>query len=260
MPLTLAHPAAAVPLARPLGRWGVLPALVIGSIAPDLVYFLPVRITREQSHSVSGLFWWCLPAGVALFVLYQIVLRRPLRDLMPDEWQARLAAAPTAASAIGLVAVPISVLVGSVTHLLWDSFTHPEAPAVAAFPFLRWRLFTISDYPVCVFNVLQHTSTAVGILLLVRWIRAWVARTEPRPLRPMFPPATRWAIAGGIVAAASLAALVVGRRYLPAQVTLHGLQPFAWHLVTTGLGSIGAGIVLYSVAWHLLPGRASSGR
>ena len=35
MPFTFAHPAAVVPLLRPLGRYGVLSALVIGSIVPD---------------------------------------------------------------------------------------------------------------------------------------------------------------------------------------------------------------------------------
>ena len=83
----------------------------------------------------------------------------PLVERMPAPWGNPLA-------------VPFSVLVGSATHLVWDSFTHPGAPAVAAFPALRTRIVTISDYDVCVFNVLQHLSTALGIQSPRRWPRS----------------------------------------------------------------------------------------
>src|SRR5262249_42947948 len=150
-----------------------------------------------------------------------------------------------------LVAVPLSVLAGSVTHLAWDSFTHPEAPAGAAFPFLRVRLWTVSDYPVCVFNVLPHASTPLGIVLLVRSGLRWGARSAPRPGRPGISPRARAAIVCAIVAVATVAALVVARGFLPGYVTLETIQPCVWHLATTELGTIGAGIVLYSLAWHL---------
>jgi hypothetical protein len=54
VPFTLAHPAAAVPLLRPLGRRGLLSALVIGSMAPDLWYFVPFDVTRADSHSPAA--------------------------------------------------------------------------------------------------------------------------------------------------------------------------------------------------------------
>ena len=51
MPLTTAHPVAAIPLRRPLGRLGVLAGLVIGSITPDLPLFLPLPVGRNAAHS-----------------------------------------------------------------------------------------------------------------------------------------------------------------------------------------------------------------
>jgi hypothetical protein len=261
VPLTLAHPAAAVPLAKPLERWGVLAALITGSIAPDLVYFLPFPITRGMSHSLGGLFWFCLPAGTALYALFHSALKGPLCALMPAGMQARFLRflEPGAAHATRLLAIPVSVLAGAVSHLAWDSFTHPEAPAVAAFPILQFRLFTVSDYEVCVYNILQHLSTALGILLLVRWTARWYARAEVRPVRPALPGSARAWIVAGIVAGATVAALVDARPFLPARVTLHELQPFAWHAATTGLASIGAGILLYSVAFHAWRRRGGSG-
>jgi Domain of unknown function (DUF4184) len=64
MPFTFAHPAIAVPLLRPLGCYGVLSALVIGSLAPDLAYVLPLSVPRHKSHSLTGLLWFCLPVGL----------------------------------------------------------------------------------------------------------------------------------------------------------------------------------------------------
>lgn len=53
MPFTLAHPAAAVPLRRRLGRYGTLSLLLIGSMARDLAYFLPVGVSRAQSPALA---------------------------------------------------------------------------------------------------------------------------------------------------------------------------------------------------------------
>jgi hypothetical protein len=205
-----------------------------------------------MSHSLGGLFWFCLPAGTALYALFHSTLRRPLCALMPAAMQARLLPflERRPAHATRLLAIPVSVFAGAVTHHLWDSFTHPEAPAVAAFPVLQKRIVTVSDYDVCVFNVLQHLSTTLGILLLVRWTARWYANAEVRPIRPALPVSARWMIVAGIVAGAAIVALVVALPSFPAPVTLQDLQPFAWRAVTTGLASIGAGILLYSAAWH----------
>ena len=51
MPFTGSHPAAVLPLMR----WGLMPsALVIGSMVPDLPYFLPVP-DLGNTHSLIGL-------------------------------------------------------------------------------------------------------------------------------------------------------------------------------------------------------------
>lgn len=70
MPLTFAHPAAVLPTSRSLGRFGVLSALVIGSMAPDFVYFVPLGIHGSESHSIRGLIWFCVPSGMLVFFAY----------------------------------------------------------------------------------------------------------------------------------------------------------------------------------------------
>ena len=58
MPLTIAHPAAVIPLARHMKKYGIFSALIIGSLMHDLSYFRFLPITREQTHSLAGMFWF----------------------------------------------------------------------------------------------------------------------------------------------------------------------------------------------------------
>src|SRR5262250_1484731 len=82
MPFTLAHPAAVVPLARLLGKKVVFSALVIGSMTPDFAYPVP-GLTRGPSHSLSGLFWFCLPVGLASYLLFHLLVKRPRAAALP---------------------------------------------------------------------------------------------------------------------------------------------------------------------------------
>lgn len=173
MPYPIAHPAAVLPLVRPLGRYAVLPALVIGSIVPDLWYFVPLA-TRELSHSPEGLFVFSVPLGLILYWLFHVLLKEPLIALLPAAAAARLA--PLAAP--GLPAhrwrtVVLCLLAGAVTHLAWDSFTHEEGVIVEKFPAFEAQIFAIGSYPVRVYQLLQHASTLLGSAF-VCW-RAWRA-------------------------------------------------------------------------------------
>jgi hypothetical protein len=103
VPYPFAHPAAVLPLIRPMGRLGVPSALVIGSMVPDAWYLVP-GLARADSHSLAGLFWFCLPLGFFLYLL----------------WNGRQPRAP-------FPAVAASLLVGALTHFGWDSLAHSYA-------------------------------------------------------------------------------------------------------------------------------------
>lgn len=105
MPYPFAHPAAVLPLMRPMGRFGVPAALVIGSMVPDAWYLVPGMV-RADSHSLTGLFWFCLPVGFVLYLL----------------WKGSQPRAPAAA-------VACSILVGALTHIAWDAVAHSYAYA-----------------------------------------------------------------------------------------------------------------------------------
>ena len=80
MPYPFAHPAAILPLAGPMGRFAAPSALAIGSVAPDLWYLVP-GLARDDSHSLAGLFWFCLPAGALAYLAFHLLLKQPLLAL-----------------------------------------------------------------------------------------------------------------------------------------------------------------------------------
>jgi hypothetical protein len=108
VPFTTAHPAAAVSLHRPLGRFRVLSTLILGSMTPDFV---------------------C---------------------------------------------------------------THEGSPVVRAAPILQAPLFSLGDYTICAFKMLQYLTTLAGTCLLTLWT---VGRPRAMPAVP--PPVGLAALAFG---------------------------------------------------------------
>ncbi|HEV3008466.1 MAG TPA: DUF4184 family protein, partial [Burkholderiales bacterium] len=152
MPYPFAHPVAVLPLVRPLGRFAAPSALAIGSTLPDLWHFVPL-VGREDSHSVAGLFWFCLPLGLAAYVTFHLLLKHPLIALLPTTISRRLAGFTSRRlPAAPWYAVSVSLLVGALTHLIWDGLTHSN------------------DHAVHAHNWVQHANTLLGSALLGGWI------------------------------------------------------------------------------------------
>lgn len=177
MPFTLAHPAAVVPIWRVLGRRLSLSAFVIGSMVPDVPFFAGHGGFRYQTHSVVGLFTFCLPVGFFAWLLFQGLMKRPLLWLLPSRAREALddsSAKPARAwSMRTLIGAAMALLLGSVTHVIWDAVTHIDGFGVIRFPSLRTLLFVVDGYHVYVYKVLQHGSTWLGFTLLAWWLLKW---------------------------------------------------------------------------------------
>lgn len=162
VPFTLAHPAAVLPLRRFL--W--FPGLVAGAVAPDVGYYLPVLPT----HDVLG----GSAAAVVLLLIGRLLLPSVMA-LAPEFVRARV-------SRPGDVRQPfvraLSIVVGVLTHLLWDGFTQTNGWFVQ-----RWAWLDIAVAgPHRIYNVIGYVSSLGGMVLL-----AWMGAHGPRPARPNGP-------------------------------------------------------------------------
>lgn len=259
MPFTFAHPAAAAPLLRPLGRYGSLSALVIGSIAPDLAFIVPIGLAREHTHGLGALFLFCLPAGALAYLLFHAVLKAPLVSLLPHAVAGRLVEGRSTAS---WIAVLVSLLCGAATHLLWDAFTHPGTPIVNALPLLQQELGNVGGYRLYAFKLAQHAGSVVGLGLLALGAANWLRRTPvtlPRQ-RGVLSNAQRIGALAALAGLPFLAGVYAGWRRCPVITNMLDLQEFATGFVFTALPVGALVLTTYSVLWQLKIASSRSGR
>ncbi|MGC2210691.1 MAG: DUF4184 family protein [Candidatus Korobacteraceae bacterium] len=179
MPFTLAHPAAALPFRK---TRLVISAVVVGSMAPDFEYFLRLAPQGRYFHTPSGLFLCTLPVGMAVLWLFHRCARYAVVRLLPTCVQQRLVCRDFPFGNLrrfGLLA--LSVMVGALTHVLWDSFTHRRSWIVRHWPLLHQQV--LISWPihrstfVCI--VLQHLSGLIGMAMIAIWCLVWLRTTPP---------------------------------------------------------------------------------
>jgi Domain of unknown function (DUF4184) len=186
MAFTLAHPAAVLPL-RKLPFMSLLP-LVIGSVTPDLIGFLPYgwEWRMPNSHSPIGTVLVDLPLGYLLLVLLLgfrnamvMPLWEPHREVVAhaiDEFATH--------SYRWLIAAP-SLLVGSWTHLAWDRFTHEGRWTYHNLPFLYQPLFPDTTHELPLYHFLQYATSVAG-LLYIGWQYVLAVRKSKGEHTPVF--------------------------------------------------------------------------
>jgi hypothetical protein len=207
MPWTFAHPAAILPLRRFCPAPLDFSALVIGSMVPDLGYYLYFNLARF-AHSFLGSILVCIPTGLALWIIFNL-LRKPLRSVLPQPHRGALAAfavTPFSLRPRALIAAGVSVLLGAWTHIVWDSFTH-NTWVVKRLPLLRESVFQLGNVEFPWYVLLQHLSTVMGATILVATYCSWLRLQRGSTTDPPTGADDRWRYLL-LVAVAALALLI----------------------------------------------------
>jgi hypothetical protein len=251
VPFTLSHPAAVIPLAR--GRM-VPSALVVGSMAPDLPYFFSMGEQRGATHDPLGIVTIDMVLGLALFAVFHVVWKRPLVAPAPSWVRRRLAGPADGFRRSMIVWVPPSLLVGTITHVLWDAFTHRHHSFAEALPWL----VTTSVAGLELFRWLQYGSGVLGIAVIALWLYRWLRRTPgTREAAPALPAKAAAAICG-VLFICAIAGGVLGAVTLINQPDL----PRTIHMTLASgvIGTICGGTIaltVYGLAFTLAQRRAS---
>ena len=182
MPFPLAHPAAILPLRRYCPRYLSFPALVIGSLSPDVGYFSGHFRLGEFSHRLlPGSFGFCLPVGLVLVLVFYIA-RLPMVGILPSSYR-RVFLPLCQRPAGSLFLIVISLLIGAWTHLFLDSFTHPDGWLVEHLPVLQAPVLPVGQHRLMVCEVLYAGCTFAGVAWLafcyLRWLEP--AAGSPAP-------------------------------------------------------------------------------
>ncbi|MFI7492671.1 DUF4184 family protein [Micromonospora echinaurantiaca] len=214
VPFTGSHVAAVLPLTR--SAWLVPSALVIGSMVPDLPYYLPLPVEATLTHSLAGVLGVDVVLGLVALALWHGLLARFLTAISPARLRERLPPParqrhwPTGRAAM----LVVSLVVGAATHVLWDSFTHDGMWGATHIGWLAESHLGTAGY-----RWAQRVSTIVGAAAVVVWLVRWWQTQSPTPATAQRPLAERvlvvaaWTAIG--LAATSGAALAATEEVAP---------------------------------------------
>jgi hypothetical protein len=258
MPFTFSHPAASAPLAR----YGFnLSALIIGSLAPDFLYFFLIIPDYKYGHTLPGVFLFCFPAGLAALWLFHAIVKRPLASLLPVGMQKRLypyLGDFTFGPPRRFLQISASLMAGTLTHLVWDSFTHQDAWLVQQVPFLSKNILTLMGSPVKLYTILQYGSSLLGALLLGWWIIKWFRRAPVYPYTAgiQLPPSAkrRYILALGLINC--LPTLLFGAANLALLADIETFRLFLNRIAIVNLSILFTEIFIFSLFWQIKIARA----
>jgi Domain of unknown function (DUF4184) len=255
MPFTISHAAAVLPFSRLLIRWRLLSAMVIGAMAPDFGLFLPWRLGRVETHSALSLFTFCLPAGLISYWIFQKLIRTPVLELLPDGAYARSRpfASPADLRKLSQWArAACGVLVGAITHLIWDGFTHEGARGVRMFPVLDDPIFEIGRRHWDAVRVMQDLGSLVGLLVVLALIGFALrpggqGAVAPRPV----PRAERHGWVGAYAVAALAVSVMFYWRSRLGLPTTHSVLAPLYEAAVAALRGLAASLLVVSLALQL---------
>ena len=175
MPFTFAHPIAAAPIWLGSKRKLHLPSLIIGSMIPDIEYFLSLQPVKTIGHTLTGILIQGIPYSIALLLISRYFLMRPCLALLPSQL-ARHLPLPTRYFRLEfsyLINVIISIFVGASSHILWDALVHGTKSVVKHSQRIQDRVSEASMY-----QLFHFGSSTIGLIAIVIWLLRWLDRTE----------------------------------------------------------------------------------
>jgi len=172
MPFTFSHTVVGFPLKKKFCKHLSFLGLILGSMAPDFLYFINLKPSGHFGHTLSGFLILNLPICLFLNYIFSEYIRDSLIAHLPQRIQFYFSNCYKQKSDYSIKAMIIfcySTLLGMLTHIFWDSFTHKTGYFVDRFSCFKQSLNFMS-HNVPVYKILQHGSTFIGAIVIIIYI------------------------------------------------------------------------------------------
>lgn len=167
MPFTASHTAIVLPLLK--RRIFSVSGLLMGSMVPDFEFFIRMQAHVIYGHSFWPMFWLNIPTALLCISLYHLVVRNQLILNLPlffrTRFQQFLNFDWISYFRSSYIKVLYSILVGNLSHLLWDSFTHINGFVVTKIAFLNIEFWHIPFY-----HIMQYGFSLLGAIAIWNFI------------------------------------------------------------------------------------------
>lgn len=167
MPFTLSHPAAVIFFKN---KYFNLMGLILGSMAPDFIYFLLFSPSSGIGHTLSGFIILNLPLCLILNYLFYTYIQEifilTLPNFISKNYIYLLNKKNKLTTLKEYLVFIYSCIIGMITHIFWDAFTHNTGFFVENIDFLKNEVLLL-NYNIPVYKILQHSSTLIGLLIVI---------------------------------------------------------------------------------------------
>jgi hypothetical protein len=170
MGFTFSHPALIIPCKYLPKKFYSLTGLIVGSMIPDLEYFIRLNSASKYSHTLAGIFWFDIPMAFLVSIVYHHLIRDTLFNNLPGFLKSRLVQFKNFNFLNYLKENwPIflcSVLIGCITHLFWDSFTSRHGYFVKVFPIFQLKV-NIYGQEIITYKIIKYVSSIIGGIIIL---------------------------------------------------------------------------------------------
>jgi Domain of unknown function (DUF4184) len=169
LPFTLAHIAAILPAHKLVKNQKYFVALAIGSIVPDMEYFLRLNPASGFSHTIKGIFLFDIPVALLMIWTWDLYIKQSVIKFLPfiknRGLQENKSAFPVY---VQWLFIAWYTFLGILTHIIWDSFTHGKGFFVQRLDFLN------QEYLIGIFRMkgcylLWYISSFAGTLIVMHY-------------------------------------------------------------------------------------------
>jgi hypothetical protein len=213
MPFTFAHPAIFIPFVRKIKMKLSATALIIGSMIPDFEFFLKMKTGENIGHHWYGILLFDIPLAIICCYVFHNLLRDMLINQSPQWFYQRFSKWKdfdwNSYAKKNSFNVLLSVIIGIISHLFLDAFTHEDGFFVEQLTFLKneVRFFGIHTN---IYMLLQVLESLAGLYLVYRFIKYLPLSKSLRLENDKY----FWLSFGGLTVAILLLRIVVNQEFL----------------------------------------------
>ncbi len=175
MPFTFSHPAIVLPLKRLNRRLFSTTSLVIGSLSPDLLYFLKMDGNADYGHTLPGTFFFDVPVTFLTAIIFHTWIKGPLICSLPSPVDKKLHKYINKQFLYTLrrkwLLIALSAYIGAISHILWDRFLSPKGWLYYLAPHFFGKP-VLNNY-IEMYELFEWIGSVLGLLLI-----AWVVLQE----------------------------------------------------------------------------------
>lgn len=166
MPFTFAHPSVVIfSKSKKINLGG----LILGSMSPDFIYFLLFSPSSNLGHTLIGFIFLNLPICFLINLLFYKYIKDffilTLPNFISKKYLYLIKNKNEVTNTKKSIVFSYSCIIGMLTHVFWDSFTHETGLFVENIGLLRTEI-TLVGHNIPIFKLLQHGSTLIGFLIL----------------------------------------------------------------------------------------------